>query len=146
MIETPLNQRIAELLGYKVTSQTESNGYGVTVSHWNLWRPDGTEVIDTEHDPIWYGDTLGYSSEADAWTHAPDYQHDLNAVMEALRLRENNLQMVLRWNVYEDKAECMLLKAGGGQDAHVKTAYADDFEAAAAEALYAYLQWKRRRE
>lgn len=98
MSDETLNVRIAKLAGWRVTSATEPNGYTFMVTHWNLFTPDGTEVIDVEHDPIWYGDTMGYASEADAWAHVPDYEHDADVILAALpSFSEITIQQHLDW-------------------------------------------------
>jgi len=72
----------------------------------------------------------------------PDFEGSVDASLAALDPARRNLQVVLRYNVYEKRSECMLLKTGGGQRAHVCTRYGekdDDYALAAAHALEALL-------
>ena len=84
----------------------------------------------------------------DSWRVIPDYEHDLNLTMAALRLRERQMQAMLRYNVHNQQTECMLLRWGGGLDTYFFTGYgdgADDLARAAARALLVLLRRERER-
>lgn len=70
-----VNVRIAKLLGWRV--EWRNNAY------YALIRPGGTEYEgDTREEYIaLYGDS---QSEAEAWQHAPDLEHSVDACLAAL--------------------------------------------------------------
>ncbi|MFN8452006.1 MAG: hypothetical protein U0521_26290 [Anaerolineae bacterium] len=118
-----VNVRIAKLLGYSEIEEREwwyedFNSDGHVVGMVGI-APGGSEQV-----PL------------------PDFEESVDAVLAALDPARRNLQVVLRYNVYEKRSECMLLKTGGGQRAHVCTRYGekdDDYALAAAHALEALL-------
>lgn len=93
-----LNVRIAKLVGWQVEQRwfDDQNWYYV------LLDPTGKIVEWEDYDGL--RDIMG--SEREAWQHAPDYEHDLNAVWRAVPHEEGwSLEL---WTILDGKPAAML--------------------------------------
>lgn len=116
----PLNQQIATELGWRVV-------FELSTEYWRLFDPDGNR-------------RGGFISESEAWLHAPDFEHNLNAVVDVL---PKTYHLEITWEGSDYYAQIW------HSDMHKEDAWADSAEtrqAAAAKALLAYLQWVSHRE
>ena len=77
----------------------------------------------------------------------PDYCADLNASIGAIRARDPMIQVVIRFNVYEQKPECELVLQGLGLEDRIRIpayAYGDTDAGAVANCLEKWLMAKGR--
>jgi hypothetical protein len=124
MGEKALNRKIAELLGWSVQERRALySGAPLDQKVYICVRPDGTEAN------YYYAGT-----EADAWKHAPDYEHDLNAVITAL---PNGTEF--RSSSWDGKSIYFEITTSTFEGVEV---IADNVHLAAARALLAWLEVK----
>lgn len=84
-----VNVQIAKKLGWTVRQEISTDDMDRGMDYYSLFAPDGKQVM-------WYegGITIAATwNEDEAWSHAPDFEHSLDAV--AAVLKERNASMAL---------------------------------------------------
>lgn len=92
--------------------------------------------------PEWY---TGFPPEGEYRRAVPHFYSRLNVSVATIHDIDPLLQIVLRWNVYEQKPECELVKQGLGLGDSVRIpafAYGETIEEATAECLMMLLRAK----
>jgi len=127
-----INVRLAKLLGYTVRYWRGPD----TRDHWDLLDA-GLAVVATE------------DTEAEAWQHAPDFEHSLDATTDALKRRD--VTLMLHFGVPESAVIIPYARAGyslppfkaSDADVWAQERRHADIEELAAMALEEYLLWRQ---